>query len=249
MSYGDSFLEMVAKACCYVLLSSSLFMLMYFGDGFLELGLSGPDGYMLLYFGSWFLGALIYRPIRGCFESHFIKERKIYLIIGLPIILGFLMQAILSFVHVFCYWLTGSIIPVGSNQYISSESLSAVGEWIKVCLLSPFIEELLLRYITYIVFFWLLDKLKDKSLVFRRVYDGSEDKKKKFIYVWLLVSSYIFALGHGVNIINMWFYFLPGIVYGVLFIRYGFLASWISHSIFNIASKNVHKAMMHLFGM
>ncbi|EJQ32407.1 hypothetical protein IEC_05419 [Bacillus toyonensis] len=250
MSYDGRHLWFVLKWCLFIMLSYVLLGLMLRGERFLEWGLSKPGRIDYLFILSFFLGALIiFKTARRCFARHFIKQRKVYLIIGWAIALGLTLQTLLSLCRGFVYWLTGSLIAVGSNQYVSVEHFSFIGERVVVFLLSPFAEELFFRYVTYTAFFWILNMIKEEFVAFRRVYDGSEEKKKKFIIVWGLVSSFLFALFHGVNVINVWFYLIPGIVYSFLFVKYGFLASWISHSVFNATSSSVRKAVVYLFGL
>ncbi|WP_255287300.1 MULTISPECIES: CPBP family glutamic-type intramembrane protease [Bacillus cereus group] len=67
--------------------------------------------------------------------------------------------------------------------------------------------------------------------------------------MWGLVSSFLFALFYEVNMMNLCFYLIPGIVYSFLFVKYGFLAIWIRHSVFNATSSSVRNAVVYLFGL
>ncbi|WP_410592172.1 type II CAAX prenyl endopeptidase Rce1 family protein [Bacillus sp. SIMBA_074] len=236
----------------YTISTVLAFLLMRQVDIALGLGLSGPVGIGHLGLIVGFLVALIFfRGFRSSFSKHFIREKKMFFVIGIPVLLGIIMQLTLSFIKIFVLWL-GFDIPVGSGQYVSDGRLTAAGEWILVYLTGPFLEEAIYRYGLYmglLGLFELLELIKDKSSLIRKVYDGSEIKKRIWICLWLLGSSVFFSVGHGVNMMNIWFYLIPGVLYGVLFLRYGFLASWISHSMFNFVSKDVYRLLLRVFGM
>ncbi|PFY98359.1 CPBP family intramembrane glutamic endopeptidase [Bacillus wiedmannii] len=236
----------------YTISTILAFLLMRQVDIALGLGLSGPVGIGHLGLIIGFLVALIFfRGFRSSFSKHFIREKKLFFVIGISVLLGIIMQLTLSFIKIFVLWL-GFDIPVGSGQYISDGRLTAAGEGFLVYLIGPFLEEAYYRYGLFmglLGLFVLLDFLKGKSSLINKIYDGSERKKRIWICLWVLGSSVYFAVYHGVNMMNIWFYLIPGVIYGVLFLKYGFLASWISHSMFNIVSKDVYRMLLRVFGM
>jgi hypothetical protein len=61
-------------------------------------------------------------------------------------------------------------------------------------------------------------------------------KNKYYLTVWLLVITTWFAVGHGSDITNFHSYFIPGLFFGIFFLKYGFLSAWLSHATFNAFS-------------
>ncbi|PHG19476.1 CPBP family intramembrane metalloprotease [Bacillus wiedmannii] len=193
----------------------------------------------------------VLKPARDCFLRHFVKVRKKHLVIaiGISIVLGIGLQIFISFVANGINVFNPNLIKPGSNQYVSAGNLSAEGEVIIAGLLGPFNEEVIYRLFMYVYFFSLLNACKNKFVAFNKFYDGSEEKERYFKILWLIMANIIFTMIHGVDITNFWVYFIPGIIYGAIFIKYGILAAWIGHSAFNVTSNSVGKIMVYLFSL
>lgn len=77
-------------------------------------------------------------------------------------------------------------------------------------------------------------------------YHAFQSKNKKLIVFWVIVCSFIFAIAHGPNLYSFALYFVPGVLYSYLFIRYGLLASWICHGTSNILSPYINSIFFYL---
>ncbi|AJI09106.1 CPBP family intramembrane glutamic endopeptidase [Bacillus cereus] len=194
---------------------------------------------------------IMFKSVRDYFSQHFVKIRKMRLVkvIGISIILGIGLQFLISFVANGINVFNPNLIKPGSNQYVSDGNLSTEGELVIAGLLGPFNEEVIYRLFMYVYFFSLLNACKNKFVAFNKFYDGSEEKERYFKILWLIMSNVIFTMIHGADITNFWIYFIPGIIYGALFMKYGFLAAWIGHSAFNVSSNSVGEIMVYLFGL
>lgn len=243
------FYSIMASPC--IMLTVILIGLVRLTDNYLKWGVLGVNGIQLSSACIFFIAVLIvFKLARDCFLRHFVKVRKkpLVIAIGKSIVLGIGLQFLISFVANGINVFNPNLIKPGSDQYVSVGNLSAEGELVIVGLVGPFVEEVFFRLCMYVFFFSLLYKCKDKILGFNRIYDGSEEKEKKFKMLWLIMSNIFFVMYHGADETNFWVYFFPGFIYGKLFMKYGFLAAWIGHSAFNVTSNSVSKIMVYLFG-
>ncbi|MEB9506417.1 CPBP family intramembrane metalloprotease [Bacillus anthracis] len=251
MESYSKFIFYSIKASLFLMLTVVLIGLVRLTDNYLKWGIFGVDGYEMSSIFMFFIAALVmFKSVRNYFLQHFIKIRKKNLVMAIciSIFLGIGLQISISFLANFINVFNPDLIKPGSDQYVSAGNLSAEGELIIVGLLGPFNEEVLFRLLAYVYFFSLLNKCKDKLMGFKRVNDESEEKDKYFKILWLIISNILFVMYHGGDITNFWVYFIPGVIYGTLFIKYGFFAAWIGHSAFNVISNNTHKIMVCLFG-
>lgn len=244
------FYSIMASLC--IMLTVILIGLVRLTDNYLKWGIFGANGFQMLSACMFFIAVLIvFKPARDCFLRHFVKVQKNHLVIaiGKSIALGIGLQFLISFVANGINVFNPNLIKPGSDQYVSAGNLSAEGELVVVILVGPFVEEVFFRLCMYVFFFSLLYKFRDRIMGFNRIYDGSEEKERYFKILWLIMSNILFVMYHGADITNFWIYFIPGIIYGTLFIKYGFLAAWIGHSAFNVISNSVGKIMVYLFGL
>jgi uncharacterized protein len=207
---------------------------------------------LLLYF--W----MIFPQLRRDFRKQFIKVKSLDRIIAIPILLAILKLVLIYSYYYFPVLFGGDTIPLGKAQYIGHQELSRTGEIFLTGILGPFTEEfvfrfLLLFYVPYVFLYYIFvkeplvpktDKFKMIAAIFlflerqanKIYYQLFRAKNKKIIISWVIVCSFLFASVHGPNIYSFVLYFVPGLLYSYLFLRYGLLASWIAHGTSNILS-------------
>ncbi|WP_404511784.1 lysostaphin resistance A-like protein [Bacillus sp. RC242] len=218
-----------------------VFMLAFliYGDKFLGLGLSklsvGVESLLLL---TLLFALLITIPkLRSDFAGYFFLSNKKRLTIGLPILLALGMQVAFNFARFIPTWMGGEMIGGGSAQFNTSEVLSEMGERILVSIIVPFNEEFVYRYVPYAALLWLANDAKEYSNVSNKLYFNLfVEKNTKYVWVWILSTSFVFAIIHEPGVLNFSFYFIPGIVYALLFLRYGLFSAILAHSSYNLFS-------------
>ncbi|WP_227495182.1 CPBP family intramembrane glutamic endopeptidase [Bacillus cereus] len=218
-----------------------VFMLAFliYSDKFLGFGLSrlsaGAESLFLL---TLLLALLTTIPkLRRNFTGYLLLSDKINLIIGLPILLAIGMQVAFNFARFIPTWMGGEMIGVGSGQFTTSEVLSEMGERILVSIIIPFNEEFLFRYVPYAAILWGANIAKEHSNIFKKLYFNLfVEKNTKYVWVWILSTSFVFAMIHEPSVLNFSFYFIPGIVYAFLFLRYGLFSAILAHSSYNLFS-------------
>ncbi|XKK20005.1 CPBP family glutamic-type intramembrane protease [Bacillus sp. A17A.1] len=72
-------------------------------------------------------------------------------------------------------------------------------------------------------------------------------KNPLYIWGWILVTNLGFALYHGPDMTNFYAYFIPGIINALLFIRLGFLSTWLAHGVFNLCSLTIFRIVSIIF--
>ncbi|MFU2033156.1 CPBP family intramembrane metalloprotease [Bacillus wiedmannii] len=248
-SYSKYIFYLIKASLC-IMLTAVLIGLVRLTDNYLKWGIFEVDGFQMSSVFMLLIAVfIVFKSVRDYFFQHFVKIRKKHLAMatGISIFLGIGLQISFSFVANFINTFNPNLIKPGSDQYVSAGNLSIEGEVVIVGLLGPFNEEVIFRLFTYVYFFSLFNKYKGKLVRSNRIYDGSEEKEKYFKILWLIVSNILFVIYHGADITNFWVYFIPGVIYGTLFIKYGFFAAWIGHSAFNVSSNTVHEVMVYLF--
>lgn len=211
---------------------------------------------LLLYF--W----MIFPRLRKDFRKHFVKVKSLDRIIALPILVGILELVVVYTYYYFPVLFGGDTIPLGKDQYTGHKELSTAGEMILLGVIGPFSEEVVFRfllmvYIPYLFLYFTFvkeplvtktDKHKKIVAVFlflerlsnKIYYQAFQAKNKKLIIPWVIVCSFLFSIAHGPNIYSFPLYFVPGLLYSYLFLRYGLLASWIGHGTSNILSPYIN---------
>ncbi|MEC0035205.1 CPBP family intramembrane metalloprotease [Bacillus cereus] len=235
-----SFTDKVLRGLKLVIVWGFMFALLFYGDKFLGFGISKLSmGVFALGIFTLPLALLITLPkLRSNFMNYFLLSDKKHLIIGLPILLAIGMRVVFNFVDYILVWMGGDMIESGSGQFVPpSETLSAMGAVILVCVIGPFLEEVLFRYIPYTTVLWGANRAKEHSIILNKLYFNLFiEKNTKYVWGWILFTSFLFAMVHGPNILNFWVYFIPGVVLAWLFLRYGFFSALLAHSIFNFYS-------------
>lgn len=254
----------------FFLISLPILLVFLFINARLNLGFSEADIdnfllpiFMLLYF------YMIFPQLRKDFRKHFIKVKSLDRVIALPILVSILELVLVYTYYYFPVLFGGQTIPIGKGQYTGHQELSTVGEILLLGVLGPFSEEFVFRFLlivyvpyVFLYFTFVKERLVPKTDKHKKIagtllfierhankiyYQAFRAKNKKLIVSWVIVCSFLFAIAHGPNIYSFAFYFVPGVIYSYLFLRYGLLASWIGHGTSNILSPYINSIFYYLF--
>mgnify|MGYP003774297981 CR=1 FL=1 len=239
-------MDKVLRGLKLVIVWGFMFALLFYGDKFLRFGISKTNtGVFSLGIPTLLFALLFTIPkLRSNFMSYFILSDKKHLIIGLPILLAIGMQVMFQFVSFIPTWMGGDMIGPGSGQFVPQPHLSRMGTVILVSVIAPFLEEVLFRYIPYAALLWGTNRAKKHSNILSKLYFNLFiEKNNKYVWGWILSTSFVFAMVHGPNVLNFWFYFIPGVVLAWLFLRYGFFSAILAHSVFNLSSDIIFEAL------
>lgn len=101
-------------------------------------------------------------------------------------------------------------------------------------LLGPCFEELLFRVIFFISIAYVLGFIdtRCKSNLSSKVFN----LRSAICWFLIIVNNIVFSLMHGPDISSFGLYFIGGVVDTVIYIKYGFYSSWISHGLYNYFS-------------
>ncbi|MFJ5717295.1 type II CAAX prenyl endopeptidase Rce1 family protein [Neobacillus sp. NPDC093127] len=234
-----------------VVLFFFMFLLLYLNEK-LELGMNDTHVELMVTPFTVFMYLLFVFPnLRKDFFKRFWAKDNLTYSICFPILVSiFLVFLINIFRLVPLMFGSGSVVGVGKGQYIEEADLSLLGGLLFHAFFPTFSEEFLFRYLCYgglFVFFTytILQKPgndnSQRTTKFERCVDWFRtklfvEKNKYFVLSWLLIITTWFAMIHEPDITNFYGYFIPGLVFGIFFLKYGFLSAWLSHASFNALS-------------
>lgn len=221
-----------------------LFMIIYiFADKFFQLGLTSDaaiDIFTLPFM--YIITLLIFLPqARKKFVSWFIlKREETYKSVCFPILVA-IIQSFLVYIYLYTpYWLGSEAISIGSKQVTTVEGVTEIGLTIGASIIGPFTEEFIFRFILIAGFIGILNLLIRKFNRFIKM-------KPIAIFFWIIVTNSLFSIAHGPDLLSFPTYFVGGVIPSLFFIRYGFLAAWISHGMFNFLSPIAFSIIHNLF--
>ncbi|HEQ3527746.1 TPA: CPBP family intramembrane metalloprotease [Bacillus cereus] len=246
-----TFLRDVFRPILFFITFVLLFILLVLADKLSGLGISNNINTIesLYLFSLVLTGIFIFPTIRKDFQNRFIlNKNKLYVTIGLPILIGILMQVILTLIRFIPIFLGHDMIGIGSGQITYTSDVTKTGFLFLVSVIGPFNEEIVFRYSLYAGIFLVLADFKTKFSWIEKVYDELFTHKNPiYIWSWVVVTNIGFALLHGPDISTFFLYFIPGTIYALFFLKSGFLSAWLAHGAFNLFSWTVLSILSMLF--
>jgi membrane protease YdiL (CAAX protease family) len=117
-------------------------------------------------------------------------------------------------------------------------------------LLAAFLEELIFRFIPLTGIFYLKDiftSIKNPPKYIERIIQGFNYFERKIIdrelnlisVVFILLVSAVFSLSHEPNLLNFHMYFISGILYCIVYRKYGLIPSTLVHGLSNLFIGNI----------
>lgn len=250
----------------FFLIGIPIMVLVLVANEYFHLGITDDDVDIFL---SPFLTFLFFwiasKELRKSFYGQFIKVKAFDRVILLPILLA-IIELALAYLYVYFPVFSGNEpISLGASQYRTHTELTTAGEFLLLGVIGPFSEEFLFRFLLLFflpqmmlsVFFpkeaFVSKKNENKklpkpyivlsNLANRLHYRAYELKDKRIISAWVILVSFLFSMVHGPDMYSFAIYFLPGILYSFVYLKYGFLASWICHG----ASNSMSNMMNSIF--
>lgn len=169
-----TFLRDVFRPILFFITFVLLFILLVLADKLSGLGISNNiNAIESLYLFSLVLtGIFIFPTIRKDFQNRFIlNKNKLYVTIGLPILIGILMQVILTLIRFIPIFLGHDMIGIESGQITYTSDVTKTGFLFLVSVIGPFNEEIVFRYSLYAGIFVVLADFKTKFSWIEKVYD------------------------------------------------------------------------------
>ncbi|GAE35612.1 CPBP family intramembrane glutamic endopeptidase [Halalkalibacter akibai] len=239
-------------------------LLISYMNAVLKLGITETDFQEFITF-SLVIGFLIYLypGLSTPFKNSFLKTKELHIIVCIPILTS-LIKLIIVYLYLYIPVFFGEErMSVGKGQYIrEDQELSTLGEILLLSISGPFNEEFLFRFLLlFLIPYSILNSFSYMSIdkengLFNRIKLMGERLNKKIfvernntiVAIWLFITSSIFSLMHLPDIYSFFIYFIGGMLYGFLFIKYGFLLAWIAHGISNGFSPIVNSIYTSIFG-
>lgn len=202
--------------------------------------MNGETKLNFLFFFSLFLSLLtVYRPFRKNFLQRLIviENAKRAIIYGL--LAGFLLQVFVETTRYIPLLFDRDFVNIGNEQFSAEDNkIAPMAAFLLVGLIGPFNEEFIFRYLLFELIVISMRKFIPNSGF--SIYSRFSGKYKYVLWTLIILISVAFALMHGPNITNFYVYFIPGLVFTYLYVRYGFLAGYLAHVAFNVVGPYVH---------
>lgn len=226
-----------------------LSILLIEADKILKFGLSSDDGIAIFIvpFSLCWSWIVVHTSLRKDFFKRFVFNKKnIHLAICIPILVAILMEFVLNIVQFIPSWFGYDVIKPGTNQVTTLKDFSELGLIFSVSVISPFSEEFICRYLLYGGLSLAIVGLAKENMWIKKLYhELFIIKNPRYIWSWVILTNIGFAMAHGPDILNFPLYFLPGVVFSIIFLRLGFLAAWISHGSSNFFSWIAHEIIVN----
>jgi uncharacterized protein len=255
---------LVTRILAFFVIGVPLVLMISYLNLSLNLGISEGDfqiffmpSLTLLYF------FLIFPQLRKGFSKFFIRVKSLDRLIALPILIA-IMELIFMYTLVYLpVVFDKEVIAIGKDQYVPHKELSSLGQTFLLGVIGPFNEEVFYRFIllyflpySFLYFNFIKNPItikdnKSKRLTkpfhfFEKIpkwlyYRGFYFQDKKLIGIWIIIVSAFFSFSHGPDVNSFAIYFLPGVLYSYLFLKYGLLSSWIAHGFGNALSPIINQ--------
>ncbi len=121
---------------------------------------------------------------------------------------------------------------IGSNQALPTGSIYDV--LFVTGIIAPFLEEFLFRvmlFTTVLILVKFIMRVRGQQ-----AFDCVYNLKHPICICTILFSTIIFSIAHGPDITSFHFYALGGLIYSILYVKYGYLAAVLTHFSFNFLS-------------
>lgn len=248
-------MRFIGKIIFMLSLTFFILLIVIFLDIKLHLGFSETDMEVFIFPLLTLLNFFIMFPnLRKNFYKQFLKTKELHLLIALPILLS-LIQLLLIYIYMYIpVFYNNDPVSIGSNQYVTSENLTILGDFLLTSIVGPFNEEvifrfLLLYYVPLIILRSLFIERQILNVTIQKFFYLLNKKNKVIISVWVILISSIFSLMHGPDLWSFIIYFPGGVICSYLFLRYGFISAWIAHASFNAISPFMHNVVIKLLSL
>ena len=178
-----------------------------------------------------------------CIVNEFSIRQKTIGAIIVPIIIGLLHRISNNILQVLPYLYGGEIIEVAKGQ-LNMDSFNFIERLLVGSILGPFSEEFICRIVFFTSILYIARYIDVK---FNKRFSDKVFKLKSILcWILIIINGILFSLFHEPNISNFHLYFIGGVAYAVIYIKYGFFSAWLSHGTYNL----VHlRFIFSLFGV
>lgn len=151
----------------------------------------------------------------------------------IPILVAALKRVLNNILQVIPTLFGGNVIGVAKGQ-LDISTYTQIDKIVVAAIVGPFLEEFIFRivFFTFIAYIaGYIDYRFGKKLL-NRIFNF----RSIFCWILIIVNGTIFSLIHLPNMSNFHLYFIGGVVYSIIYIKYGFYASWLCHGFYNYFS-------------
>ncbi|WP_129692258.1 CPBP family intramembrane glutamic endopeptidase [Gottfriedia acidiceleris] len=141
------------------------------------------------------------------------------------------------------------VVHAGTDAYHGGIGNTLI-EGLLVCVTGPFEEEVLFRLLIYAIIFSLVLLIFKVYSHYKKIHKIVLEERGKWIaaVIFVIVSSFVFGYLHEPSFSpSLLMYLVPGIIYSLLFLRYGLLSSFAAHITNNTFSSLTFMLFLQFF--
>ncbi|MDD7794789.1 CPBP family intramembrane glutamic endopeptidase [Clostridium sp. 'White wine YQ'] len=154
-------------------------------------------------------------------------------VIIIPILTAAITRILTNILQVIPILFGGEVIGIAKGQ-MNMSTFSPIERIFVGTIVGPFFEEFLFRVVFFTTIAYIVGFIDSKF--------GYELSKKIFnlrsMLCWglIIIGNILFSLSHVPDASNFHLYFIGGVIDTIIYIKYGFYASWLSHGFYNYFS-------------
>nr|DAV39032.1 MAG TPA: intermembrane metalloprotease [Caudoviricetes sp.] len=205
--------------------------------GLKKIGVISEIGIMVEDIVSVALVMILVQLINPKLSTYIIKEIKFrsesVKTVTIPILIAIATRVVIYVMQIAPTLWGGEAIAIAKGQ-VDMSTYRPIDRVLSGTIIGPGVEEFIFRavFFTHILFFIGFLDSKMYTKLSCKVYDF----RSIFCWMVIIINNILFALIHEPDITNFHLYFLTGVVNAIIYIKYGFYSSWISHGFFNYTS-------------
>lgn len=151
-------------------------------------------------------------------------------VILIPILTAAITRIFINVLQAMPILFGGDIIGIAKGQ-INMSTFNPIERIFVGTIVCPFFEEFLFRVVFFTTIAYITGYIDYK---FRfKISSKVFNIKSYFCWIIIIVGNILFSLSHLPDVSNFHLYFIFGIVFSIIYIKYGFYASWLCHGFCN----------------
>lgn len=173
---------------------------------------------------------IINPKLNSCIVEELSFRSESLSVIIVPILIAAITRIFTNFLQVMPVLFGGRVVGIAKGQ-MNLSSFNPIERIFVGTIVGPFFEEFLFRVVFFVTITYILEYFDNKFnySISERVFD----LRSVICWIIIIADNILFSLSHIPNIGNFHLYFIGGVVDTIVYIKYGFYASWLSHGFYN----------------
>lgn len=181
----------------------------------------------------FFVIQVINPKLNQCIVNELNFRSESLTVIGIPILTAAITRIITNVLQVMPVLFGGNAIGIAKGQ-MNMSTFTPIEKIIAGTIVGPFFEEFLFRIVFFTTIAYIVGYIDNRFNynISNKVFN------LRSILCWIIIiaGNILFSLAHLPNASNFHLYFIGGVVDTIIYVKYGFYASWLCHGFYNYFS-------------